>query len=127
MGKTLFINCSPNHSGITVSDAKQYMRDVEYDTIHLGDYHIDQYGLVTEQDQISEVFSLIDQYDSLVIGTPVYWYTISGILKTFMDRWYMLPEAECLADKISTSLFKVPPPTNTAKQRSPTLLPAHAH
>lgn len=99
MKTTLFINCSPNHSGNTVSDARQYLRSIEYDTLHLSDYHIDQYGVVGEQDQIGEVFSQISQYDSLVIGTPVYWYTVSGILKTFMDRWYLLPEAECLAGK----------------------------
>lgn len=37
--------------------------------------------------------------DIILIGTPVYWYTISGLLKTFIDRLYMLPEAEKLNGK----------------------------
>lgn len=35
----------------------------------------------------------------LVIGSPVYWYTVGGILKTFIDRLYLLAEAEILKGK----------------------------
>lgn len=37
--------------------------------------------------------------DIILIGTPAYWDTISGLLKTFIDRLYMLPEAEKLNGK----------------------------
>lgn len=45
------------------------------------------------------MFDKIKEYDTLVIGSPVYWYTVSGLLKTFIDRFYMLPEAEVLNGK----------------------------
>ncbi len=49
--------------------------------------------------QISEIFKKLENVDTIVIGTPVYWYTIGGIVKTFIDRLYMLPEAEVLNGK----------------------------
>ena len=27
------------------------------------------------------------EYDSIVLASPVYWYSISAIMKTFIDRW----------------------------------------
>lgn len=45
------------------------------------------------------MFDKIKEYDTLVIGAPVYWYTVSGLLKTFIDRLYMLPESEGLNGK----------------------------
>lgn len=32
--------------------------------------------------------------NTIVIGTPIYWYTVGGLLKTFIDRLYLLPKAE---------------------------------
>ena len=68
-------------------------------TLHLADYRISQYGDVKPDDQIGEVFAEIAKADILVVGTPVYWYSVSGIYKTFMDRWYMLPAADALKGK----------------------------
>ena len=65
----------------------------------MSDYKRSQYGQVYEDDQIKEVFNKIKNYDTLVIGSPVYWYTVSGILKTFIDRLYMLSEAGILRGK----------------------------
>lgn len=63
------------------------------------DYRICQYGQVNEDDQIEEVFKEIEKVDTIVIGAPIYWYTVGGILKTFIDRLYLLPEAEVLKGK----------------------------
>lgn len=63
------------------------------------DYKISQYGQVFEDDQISDVFEKIKDVDTLVIGAPVYWYTVGGLLKTFIDRLYMLDEAQTLKEK----------------------------
>ena len=97
MGKILFMNFSPNKEGNTFSIGEKLLED--YDAVQMSDYKISQYGQVFADDQIKEVFDKIKDYDTLVIGTPVYWYTVSGLLKTFIDRLYMLPEAEVLNGK----------------------------
>ena len=30
--------------------------------------------------------SIVNQYDTIIFATPVYWYTMSGIMKNFFDR-----------------------------------------
>lgn len=65
----------------------------------MADYRISQYGQVFEDDEMKEILKEMDKYDILVIGSPVYWYTVGGMLKTFIDRLYMLPEAESLRGK----------------------------
>ena len=99
MSKVLFMNCSPNKDGNTFRIGKSLLDGVEHDILQMSDYKISQYGAVYEDDQIKEVFNKIKDYDTLVIGSPVYWYKVSGILKTFIDRLYMLPEAEILRGK----------------------------
>lgn len=99
MSKVLFMNCSPNKDSNTFRIGKNLLDGVEHDVLQMSDYKISQYGQVYEDDQIKEVFNKIKNYDTLVIGSPVYWYTVSRILKTFIDRLYMLPEAEILRGK----------------------------
>ncbi len=38
-------------------------------------------------DFIGLMAEIIEKYDTLVFVTPVYWYTMSGILKVFFDRF----------------------------------------
>lgn len=99
MEKILFMNFSPNKEGNTFSIGKKLLEGKDYDAMQMSDYKISQYGQVFADDQIKEVFDKIKDYDTLVIGSPVYWYTVSGLLKTFIDRLYMLPEAEVLNGK----------------------------
>ena len=99
MKKILFMNFSPNKKGNTFSIGKKLLEGKEYDVMQMSDYKISQYGQVFDDDQIKEVFDVLKEYDTLVIGSPVYWYTVSGLLKTFIDRLYMLPEAEVLNGK----------------------------
>ena len=99
MEKILFMNFSPNKEGNTFSIGEKLLEGKDYDAVQMSDYKISQYGQVFANDQIKEVFDKIKDYDTLVIGTPVYWYTVSGLLKTFIDRLYMLPEAEGLNGK----------------------------
>ena len=30
--------------------------------------------------------TIISKYDTIIFATPVYWYSMSGILKVFIDR-----------------------------------------
>lgn len=97
--KVLFMNSSPNKEGTTYRLGEEILKGIEHETLHLVDYHIDQYGDVSKEDQIKEVFEHIEKADALLIGSPIYWYSVGGLLKTFIDRFYMLPEAELLKGK----------------------------
>ena len=93
------MNFSPNKDGNTFKIGEKLLKGKNYDIMQMQDYKISQYGQVFKDDEIKEVFDKIKEYDTLVIGTPVYWYTVSGLLKTFIDRLYMLKEAENLNGK----------------------------
>ena len=99
MEKILFVNSSPNRDGNTYRIGEELLKDKEHDVLQMADYRISQYGQVFDDDEIKDVLKKIDECDVLVIGSPVYWYTVSGMLKTFIDRLYMLPEAETLRGK----------------------------
>ena len=99
MEKILFVNSSPNREGKTYRIGEELLKDKEHDVLQMADYRISQYGQVFEDDEMKEVLKEMDKYDILVIGSPVYWYTVGGMLKTFIDRLYMLPEAEALRGK----------------------------
>ena len=97
--KILFMNASPNKNGNTSRIGEELLHQVDHDTLYMRDYHICQYGVVDETDEIKDIFKKIENYDTLVIGAPVYWYTVGGLLKTFIDRLYMLDEAQTLKEK----------------------------
>lgn len=99
MSKILFMNASPNKDGSTVCIAKKLLKNNDYDTMEMGDYNVSQFGVKKENDQMKEMLNIVKDYEVLVIGTPVYFYTVSGILKTFIDRLYLLEEAEILKGK----------------------------
>lgn len=99
MEKILFINSSPNRNGNTFRIGEELLKNHEHEILQMADYKIYQYGQVYEDDQIKDVFRKIETADTLVIGAPIYWYTVGGILKTFIDRLYMLLDAETLRGK----------------------------
>lgn len=99
MNKIVFMNSSPNKNGNTYRIGEELLKNINYDVIHMRDYKVSQYGVESENDEIKILLNNLKDYDTLVIGAPIYWYTVGGILKTFIDRLYMLPEAEVLRGK----------------------------
>lgn len=84
----LFINASPNKEGNTVKLAKELLSHVEYETLHLIDHKIYAYGQKYADDQFNEVISNIRQADTIVMGSPLYWHNICGLMRNFLDRCY---------------------------------------
>lgn len=80
------VNASPNKDGNSVKFAKKFLAGKEFETVHLVDYHIEQYGQKAEQDQFFQVYEKLSQADVLVFTSPIYWWSFSGLLKTFLDR-----------------------------------------
>lgn len=82
----LFINASPNRDGNTVRIAHEYFGRQAYKQINLVDYNIRQLGQDGSSDDFEKVREEIENADEILIGTPVYWSDMSGLLKTFIDR-----------------------------------------
>lgn len=99
MEKIIFMNCSHNKGGNTFRIGEEILKEVNHDILQMSDYKVYQYGQVYEDDQINEIFKNLENANTIVIGAPVYWYTVGGILKTFIDRLYLLPEAKVLKGK----------------------------
>ena len=84
----LFINASPNKNGNTATLAKELLAGKEYETLNLIDYKIYAYGQEFADDQFDEVISKIKEADTVVMGSPLYWHNICGLLRNFLDRCY---------------------------------------
>lgn len=84
----LFINASPNKDGNTVKLAKELLSGKEYETLNLVDYKIYAYGQEYPDDQFDEVIEKIRQTDTLVMGSPLYWHNICGLMRNLLDRCY---------------------------------------
>ena len=70
----LFINGSPNKNGNTAKLAETLMSGKAYQTLNLVDYKVYGYGQ--------------NLADTIVIGSPVYWHNMSGMVRNLIDRFY---------------------------------------
>ena len=86
MKKIVFLNASKNKNGNTAALARQTLKGLDFKSVNLAEYKIDQIGQETKQDQYKKVLQEISHSDILIIGTPVYWSDMTGYLKTFIDR-----------------------------------------
>lgn len=84
----LFINGSPNKNGNTVKLAKELLAETKYTQLDLADYKLYSLGQKYDDDQFNEIYQAMKQADTIVMGTPVYWYTMTGSLKILFDRLY---------------------------------------
>ena len=80
----LFINGSPNKNGNTVRLTKKFLKDQEFKTLNLVDYKIYSYGQNFEDDQLDEVIEQMKQADTIVIGSPLYWHSMSGAIRNVL-------------------------------------------
>ena len=99
----LFINGSPNKNGNTVALVKRLLRNQEYETLHLTDYKIYDYGQDFLDDQFKEVIQKVFAADTLVIGSPVYRHSINGLVRNFLDRQYDMVTDELVGKKLFLS------------------------
>lgn len=97
---TLFINGSPNKNGNTVTLAQRLLKNQEYETLHLVDYKLYDYGQDFSDDQFYEVIQKVFVADTLVIGSPVYWHSINGLVRNFLDRQYGVVTDELIGKKL---------------------------
>lgn len=89
MKKTVIILGSSRSNGDTAKVVQQLQQIIHCDMVDLNDYAISYYDYEhanKEDDFLPLMKRIINDYQNVIFATPVYWYTMSGILKVFFDR-----------------------------------------
>lgn len=95
--KTVIIFGSSRTDGDTAQVVDKLIKHSEWDCVDLNKYDISYYDYQHKNrndDYLSLMKNLIKRYDTLIFATPVYWYSMSGIMKVFIDRLTDLLEIE---------------------------------
>lgn len=58
-----------------------------FDIRPIEDLRHDENGFHDVGDNYNTVIDLILPHDIVIFATPIYWYSMSGIMKNFIDRW----------------------------------------
>ncbi len=88
MKKVVIVGSSRN-DGDTVVLTSELTKQSKWDLIDLNDYNFSYYDYEHKNrndDYLTLMAELIKKYDTLIFATPVYWYSMSGIMKVFFDR-----------------------------------------
>lgn len=81
---------SSRKNGNTTKIIEAIAKQFEIDVINLSDYQFSYYDYESknrEDDFLPLMKSLISNYETLIFATPIYWYSMSGIMKVFFDRF----------------------------------------
>ncbi|MFD0826444.1 flavodoxin family protein [Neobacillus sp. M.A.Huq-85] len=89
----LYGGTRPN--GNTEALTEHAIRGLDVERINLRDFSIlpiedarhDEAGFQDLGDDYNAVIDRVLQHDTLIFATPVYWYSMSGTMKNFIDRW----------------------------------------
>lgn len=95
--KTVIIIGSSRKDGDTAQIVNSLINKSNWDLIDLNDYKIGCYDYEhrnRNDDYLPLMKELIENYDKFIFATPVYWYSMSGIMKVFFDRITELLEIE---------------------------------
>lgn len=64
---------------------KIVLRNYEIKPIH--DQRHDESGFSPVEDDYNHLIERMMKHDTIIFATPVYWYSMSGTMKNFVDRW----------------------------------------
>lgn len=89
MNKKVIILGSSRSSGDTEKVVLKIQERIDCDIIDLNEYAISYYDyehMNRNDDFLPLMKDIIEKYQTIIFATPVYWYTMSGIMKVFFDR-----------------------------------------
>ncbi len=64
---------------------KIFLKD--YQMNHIVDQRHEEKGFDQVEDDYDQIVSKVMDADVLIFATPIYWYGMSSLMKTFVDRW----------------------------------------
>ncbi len=85
----VIINGSARKNGNTSKVLDHLAQPFQFDRIDLIDYvikHFDYDFNNKDDDFLSLIKRIISSYNTIIMATPIYWYTMSGHMKVFFDR-----------------------------------------
>jgi multimeric flavodoxin WrbA len=88
--KKIIILGSSRKNGNTTKIVDEISKEHGIEVINLSDFNISYYDYESknrEDDFFPLIKGIIENYDTLIFATPVYWYNMSGIMKVFFDRF----------------------------------------
>ncbi len=117
MSKVLLINGSPNEQGCTYTALKEVAdtlekNGVETEILYLGKKPIAGCiacgkcfgtGRCVFNDKVNEILDRLDEYDGIVLGSPVYYAGPTGQLCAFLDRLFFCSEPR-MAGKLGAAV-----------------------
>ena len=115
--KVLLINGSPNEKGCTYTALSEVANTlntngVETEILYLGKKPIAgciacgkcwETGKCVFNDKVNDVLQQLDNYDGIIVGSPVYYAGPSGQLTAFLDRLFFANEAR-MAGKLGAAV-----------------------
>jgi len=87
--KKVIIQGSSRSSGNTNKVVQLLMKQMDFDLIDLSLKRIEQFDYEFknhDDDFLPIIRDVANNYSLIVMATPVYWYSMSGTMKTFFDR-----------------------------------------
>ncbi len=87
--KRVIIIGSSRENGNTRQVVNDLSSLLDFDVIDLNDFEFGYYDYRhnnRNDDFLGLIERIINNYDVFIFATPVYWYTMSGIMKVFFDR-----------------------------------------
>lgn len=95
--RKIIILGSSRKDGDTKKKVDELVKISNWDWLDLNDYNISYYDYEhknLDDDYLNLMRQIIANYDVLIFATPVYWYSMSGIMKVFFDRITDLLDSE---------------------------------
>ncbi|MEG2102102.1 flavodoxin family protein [Flavobacterium sp. FlaQc-28] len=88
--KKIIILGSSRKNGNTTKIVDEIAKEHHIDVVNLSDYNISYYDYESkniEDDFLPLIKKIIENHDTFIFATPIYWYNMSGIMKVFFDRF----------------------------------------
>ncbi|WP_452602846.1 flavodoxin family protein [Pontimicrobium sp. MEBiC06410] len=89
MTKGIIIQASSRSKGNTFAMVSYLQEQTGFDVVDLSTKQIGHfdYEFKNQDDDFNALFkNIVTNYDTIILATPIYWYTMSGLLKVFLDR-----------------------------------------
>ncbi len=95
--KPLVILGTARKDSNTLFVIENLLKGKDYAFLNLSNYEFVGYDYdnnYPENDQFLEIVDVMLAHDKIIFATPVYWYAMSSVMKTYFDRWSDLVRVE---------------------------------